>query len=401
MKKVNLPFIGRREFLRWSGGVAAAATAFSAFPGEYVHADDLPEQAASGKGPRKSLLAACPYCGVGCGTLITAEGDRITGIVPDKLHPTNKGVQCIKGLNAHEPIYRDRLTHILVRKDMSDPITGHVSATKGRFDDDVFERMPYDEAEELVAEKIVALVKEFGGNSIGLSGSGQLTMEAQWIENLLLKGVIGSNSIEANARMCMTSAVTGYFKSYGSDAPPTSYEDLEEADMITFWGHNAREAHPVLFWRVADHKQEADIPTLVSDPRKTGTVHGLENINPRNSHHIATLNGDISYLNAIAHVILKDHPEAVMPEKWLDENTNDWRDYVEGVKARYSPEQVVERLRPIDRGRVTVEQIKKVAAEWAAASNQRPQARSRWRAYVLGYRLQPDASRSTQHGLDH
>ena len=113
-------------------------------------------------------------------------------------------------------------------------MTGHVSETKGRFDDDVFIKMPLKEAEELVADKIVALIKKFGGNSIGLSGSGQLTMEAQWIENLLLKGIIGSNSIEANARMCMTSAVTGYFASYGSDAPPTSYEDLEEADMITF-----------------------------------------------------------------------------------------------------------------------------------------------------------------------
>ncbi|NIV48153.1 MAG: molybdopterin-dependent oxidoreductase, partial [Gammaproteobacteria bacterium] len=119
-----------------------------------------------------------------------------------------------------------------------------------------------------------------------------------------MKGIIGSNSIEANARMCMTSAVTGYFASYGSDAPPTSYEDVDDADMITFWGHNAREAHPVLFWNVADYKKSADIPTLVSDPRRTGTVQGLEAINPRNSYHFATLNGDISYLNAIAHVIL-------------------------------------------------------------------------------------------------
>ena len=367
MKKVDIPVIGRRDFLRWSSGVVAAAGAFSAFPGEFAHADEIEKTGATG-GARRSLLAACPYCGVGCGTLITVEGDRITGIVPDKLHPTNKGVQCIKGLNAHEPIYRDRLTHVLVRKDMSDPITGHVSATKGRFDDDVFNRVPYAEAEEMVAEKIVATIKAFGGNSVGLSGSGQLTMEAQWIENLLLKGIIGSNSIEANARMCMTSAVTGYFKSYGSDAPPTSYEDLEEADMITFWGHNAREAHPVLFWRVADQKQAADIPTLVSDPRRTGTVQGLENINPRNSYHLATLNGDISYLNAIAHVILKEHPDAVMPDAWLDENSTGWREYVKGVNERYSPEQVVERLRYVDRGRVTVEQIREAAAAWAAAS---------------------------------
>lgn len=367
MKKSRLPIINRRDFLAMSGGVATAAASFPMFPGEFAHADEIAKESAT-EGGRQTLLAACPYCGVGCGCLINCEGDRIVGIVPDRLHPTNKGVQCIKGLNAHEPIYQDRLTRVLVRKDMTDPLTGHVSATKGRFDDDVFDAMPYDEAEELVAEKMAAIAKEFGGNSIGLSGSGQLTMEAQWIENVLLKGVIGSNSIEANARMCMTSAVTGYFASYGSDAPPTSYEDLDEADMITFWGHNAREAHPVLFWRVADHKQEARIPTLVADPRRTGTVLGLESIDPRNSHHFATLNGDISYLNAIAYVILTKHPEAVMPEDWLNENTAGWREYAQGVKERYSPEQVVKRNELLDRGRITPEMIETVAKDWAEAS---------------------------------
>jgi anaerobic selenocysteine-containing dehydrogenase len=275
MKKFDLPCINRRDFLRWSGGVVAAASTFPLLPGELAHADAM-EKAGAGSGGRKTLLAACPYCGVGCGTLISIEDDRIVGIIPDKLHPTNKGVQCIKGLNAHEPIYRDRIEHVLVRKDMSDPITGHVSATKGRFDEDVFEKMPYDEAEELVAEKMAAITNEFGGNSIGLSGSGQLNMETQWIENLLLKGILGSNSIEANARMCMTSAVTGYFKSYGSDAPPTSYEDLEDADMITFWGHNAREAHPVLFWRVADHKKAADTGARKHQPEELTPFRDVE-----------------------------------------------------------------------------------------------------------------------------
>ncbi len=381
MKKPPKPIFDRRNFLKWSAGVTAAAGTFPLFPGEFAHADALAEQSVAG-GARRTLQSACPYCGVGCGTLISCEGDRITGIVPDKLHPTNKGIQCIKGLNAHEPVYRDRLTHVLVRKDMTDPETGHVSATKGRFDDDVFHKVPYDEAEELVAEKMAGLARKYGGNCIGLSGSGQLTMETQWIENLLLKGIIGSNSIEANARMCMTSAVTGYFHSYGSDAPPTSYEDIDDSDMITFWGHNPREAHPVLFWRVGDHKKAKDIPTLVSDPRRTGTVQGLENINPRNSFHFATLNGDISYLNAVAHVILKKHPEAVMPEEWLDKNSTGWREYVEGVKERYSPKQVIKRLRLLDRNRVTVEQIEEVAARWAEAS---VKGRKRGRGGVLTY----------------
>jgi len=358
----------RRSFLELSSATAAAVSATPVFGGEFAAARHSPEALARQATARRVLQAQCPYCGVGCGTLLQIEGRRIVGVSPDKLHPTNKGVQCIKGLNAQEPTYKDRLTKVLVRKDMSDPAKGHVSKTKGRFDDDVFREATYEEAEELVAERTASYIEEFGPNCVGLTGSGQLTMEAQWIENLLMKGVIGSNSIEANARMCMTSAVTGYFASYGSDTPPTSYDDIEQADFISFWGHNAREAHPVLFWRVADHKKQAGIATLVSDPRRTGTVTGLEDIDPRNSHHFQTLNGDISYLNAIAHVILEKHPEAVMPEEWLDRHTTGWREYVEGIRARYSPRQVVERLAYVDQGRVTVEQIEEVAELFAAAS---------------------------------
>ncbi|MBI2193398.1 MAG: molybdopterin-dependent oxidoreductase [Planctomycetes bacterium] len=372
--------LSRRDFMKISGTAAMAAGAAQLFPGEFVSAQDLPP--AGSAAAKKQLLAQCPYCGVGCGTIIQVEGDTIMGMVPDKAHPTNKGIQCIKGLNAYEPVYKDRLARCLIRKDMSDPLAGHVSDTKGRFDGDVFREATYEEAEELVAEKIVAIIKASGGNSIGLNGSGQLTMEAQWIENILMKGILTSNSIEANARMCMTSAVTGYLATYGSDTPPTCYDDIEQADFISFWGHNPREAHPVLFWRVADYKKQKNIPTLVSDPRRTGTVTGLEDINPRNSYHFPTINGDISYLNAIAHVLLTKHPDAVMSEAWLDEHTTGWKEYIEGVKARYSPQQVIERLRIIDRGRVTVEDIERIAQLWAEAS---VKGRQRGRGGVLTF----------------
>ncbi|MCB9763518.1 MAG: molybdopterin-dependent oxidoreductase [Alphaproteobacteria bacterium] len=307
-----------------------------------------------------NILAACPYCGVGCGTMIQTEKGKIVGMIPDSRHPTNKGLQCIKGLSSNEAIYVDRLNKVLVRKDMSDPLTGHVSATKGRFDDDVFEEMSWDEAEELVAEKIAAIVKARGGNAVALYGSGQLPVEGQWLENLFMKGVLGSNTIEANARMCMTSAVTGYFKSLGSDTPPTSYEDIELADMIAHWGHNARGAHPIVFWRNADHKKQKGIPTLVVDPRRTGTVQGYEEINPDNSYHFRTINGDISIHNALAYCMLTKFKDAV---DWdlLKNHTTGWEAYVEGVK-RYAPEKVA------DMTMVDPAYLWKVAEVWAAAS---------------------------------
>ena len=378
MDRKNDWLLNRRSFMKAASVAGASLTATSMMPDEFVQ---VAEAATEPKPGVQQLLSACPYCGVGCGTLIQVENGKIVGMVPDKEHPTNKGIQCIKGLNAHEPGYIDRLTDVLVRKDMSDPLRGHVSSTKGRFDDDVWNVVPYEEAEEMVADKIAEIIKAKGGNAVGLNGSGQLTMEAQWIENILMKGIIQSNSIEANARMCMTSAVTGYFATYGSDTPPTCYDDAELADMILFFGHNAREAHPILFWRVADHKKAKDIPTVVFDPRRTGTVSGLEDINPRNSFHMQTLNGDISYLNAIAYVILEKHPDAVAWD-FLKENVNGWEKYVAGVKARYSPAQVVEHLAILDEGRITVADIENVAKLFAEASIK---GRKRGRGGVLTY----------------
>ncbi|MDB4746134.1 molybdopterin-dependent oxidoreductase [Verrucomicrobia bacterium] len=350
----------RRDFIKTvaAGAAGAAATGVTktgwAVPSDQEYELERPESP-------NNILSACPYCGVGCGTILKTRNGRIVNIVPDKDHPTNKGLQCIKGLTSAEAIYVNRLTAPLIRKDMSDPLTGKVSKTKGSYDPKHFRVATWDEAEELIADQVAAIIKKTGGNSVGLYGSGQLSLEGQYLENIFMKGIIGSNTIEANARMCMTSAVTGYIKSLGSDTPPTCYDDVELADMICFWGHNARGAHPILYWRVADTKAQRDIPTLVVDPRRTGTVQGLEDVNPENSYHFPTINGDISIHNAIAWAILNRHPDAVATE-FLEGHTSGSKEYIEQVQAGYRPEDVV------DRTKIAPEKIYEIAKIWAEAS---------------------------------
>ena len=348
----------RRQFIKSVAATAALGNVTTG-PWNVPGAEKYALEKAEAKD--KDILAACPYCGVGCGTIIKTKNGRITNIVPDKDHPTNRGLQCIKGLTSAEAIYVNRLTKPLIRKDMSDPLRGKVSKTKGSYDPSLFREASWDEAEELVAEQVAEIVKESGGNSVGLYGSGQLTLEGQYLENIFMKGIVGSNTIEANARMCMTSAVTGYVKSLGSDTPPTCYDDVELADMICFWGHNARGAHPILFWRVADYKSKKNVPTLVVDPRRTGTVMGLEDINPKTSHHFPTINGDISIQNAIAYAIIKRHPEAVAWD-FLKKHTSGWEAYVKEVEEGYRPEDVV------DRTKIAPKKIYEVAELWAKAS---------------------------------
>jgi nitrate reductase NapA len=342
-----------KEMFRFVGGAEAAATE-----------------------TRKLIPTQCPYCGVGCHAYYVVENGKIVASVPDKDSPVNQGMQCIKGLTAAEALYVDRLDKVLIRKDMSNPLTGHVSRTKGRFDDGVFREASWEEGMEIISDMIVGVVKKYGGNSIGVYQSGQLTMEEQWLDNIFYKGVLQSNTIEANARMCMTSAVTGYIHSLGSDHPPGNYSDIEEADFISHWGHNARGAHPVLFWRVAATKEKRNIPTMVVDPRYTGTMDGFAQINPGNSLSITLRpNGDISLQNAIAHVLLKEFPQAV-DEAFIRQHTEGFEKYREGILARYSPDQV------IDRTGIAPPVVRRIAQTWAQATLK---GRQRGRGGVLSF----------------
>ncbi len=383
MKRIKM---NRRTFIKGSGFITSAAA------GAGLYVADNPELEAAEPAPadRGTALAQCPYCGVGCGTIIHTENGKIVSMRPDKDHPTNFGLQCIKGLTAAEPIYVDRMKgDAYVRKDVWEEWNkpdhgdlGYVTTSKGSFEEEHFVRVPYAQASELVAHKIAYLVKTHGGNSIALYGSGQLTMEGQYLENLFMKGVLGSNTIEANARMCMTSAVTGYFATLGSDTPPLAYDDIELSDLIMHFGHNARESHPIIFWRAADHKKKTDIPTIIVDPRRTGTVMGYEDINAENTVHVPILNGDISFLNAIAHVLLKDHPD-VIDWDFVRAHTTGWETYTEGVLKNYSPDQVQDRMGGPGHD-VSPALIRRVASMFADATRKRL-ARSKGKQDGQGY----------------
>lgn len=372
MKRIK---INRRTFLKGSSFITGSAAGAGLMVGANPELEAAPSK--TGSASRTTALAQCPYCGVGCGTIIQVENGKIVSMRPDKDHPTNFGLQCIKGLTAAEPIYVDRMEgDSYVRKDVwkewNKPGHGdleYVSKTKGSFDEEHFVRVSYEKASELVDHKIAHFAKKYTGNSIALYGSGQLTMEGQYLENLFMKGVLGSNTIEANARMCMTSAVTGYFKTLGSDTPPLAYEDIELCDMIMHFGHNPREAHPIIFWRAADHKKKTDIPTVVVDPRYTGTSKGYADINPKNSVHVPILNGDISFLNSMAHVLLKDHKD-IIDWDFLKKHTTGWKEYVDEVKKNYSPEQVQDRMGGPNHD-VSPKLIRRVAGMFADATRKR------------------------------
>lgn len=228
----------RREILK--AGMAASAAACFGFPASA--AEKAAAQAADGgitwhKG-------VCRFCGTGCGLQVGVRNGRVVATKGDPKAPVNRGLNCVKGyFNAKIMYGRDRLTQPLMRK------------KNGRFDKDGrFEPVSWDEAFDVMTERLMSAYKSKGPAGIALVSSGQHTIPEAYAASKLMKGGFRSNNIDPNARLCMASAVVGFYQTFGVDEPANHYGDIEESDLMILWGNNMAEAHPVLWSRVANRK---------------------------------------------------------------------------------------------------------------------------------------------------
>src|SRR5574340_964339 len=164
------------------------------------------------------VSSVCCYCGTGCGVLIEADGGRITGVRGDPAHPTNRGKLCTKGA-----------TLALAAASTS----GRVLYPELRSEKEaVRTRASWDEALGHAAAAFRAIIRKHGPDAVAFYISGQFTTEAYYVCNKLAKGLIGTNNVDTNSRLCMSSAVAGYKLSLGADAPPACYEDIGSAECI-------------------------------------------------------------------------------------------------------------------------------------------------------------------------
>ena len=202
---------------------------------------------------RKTL---CPYCGVGCGLLVRVEEGRVSKVKGDPAHPANLGDICAKAVHL-PPALRtdDRLLYPEVRLRRDAKRT----------------RVPWELALRFTAERIRDIATQHGPNAIAFYASGQLLTEEYYVASKLAKGFIGTNNFDTNSRLCMASAVAGYTRSFGSDGPPASYADIEEADCFLLIGTNTADCHPITFRRIRKRKLAApeNVFVVVADPRWT------------------------------------------------------------------------------------------------------------------------------------
>ena len=270
----------------------------------------------------RETKSTCPYCGVGCGVIIESSGTQITGVKGDPDHPANFGRLCSKGstlhLTATQAVTRQtRLLQPLRRE--------HRGETP--------KPLSWDAALGFASETFAQIIREHGPDAVGFYVSGQLLTEDYYVFNKLAKGLIGTNNIDSNSRLCMSSAVAGYKLTLGADAPPACYEDVNHAQCIFIVGSNTAYAHPILFRRIEEAKQKnPTLKIIVADPRRTDTA-GLADL------FLPIQPGtDVALFNGMLHLMLwegwTDAAYIAAHTKGFDELKTTMRDYTPEMVAQ-------------------------------------------------------------------
>jgi len=209
-------------------------------------------------GMQESALTTCSYCGVGCGIKVNRSPGGALSLEGDNEYPVNKGMLCSKGMNLHYTLMdsSDRLLYPEMRWNRQMPR----------------QRVSWDEALERTAAVFRSIIDRYGPDSVAFYASGQCLTEEYYVINKLVKGFLGTNNLDTNSRLCMSSAVTAYKMSLGEDSVPACYDDLEIADVIWVAGANPAWCHPIIWRRVEAAKQRnPSLKIIVSDPRITQT----------------------------------------------------------------------------------------------------------------------------------
>ena len=260
------------------------------------------------------VSSVCCYCGTGCGVLIETDAGRISGVRGDPAHPANRGKLCTKGATLHlaaRASGRALFPELRTRRDQPRA------------------RASWDTALDHVAERFRAIIREHGPDAVGFYISGQLTTEAYYVFNKLAKGLIGTNNVDTNSRLCMSSAVAGYKATLGADSPPGCYDDIDAAGTIFIAGSNTAYAHPIVFRRIeAARKANPAQKLIVVDPRRTDTAAEAD-------LHLAILPGtDVALYHAMLNVLLW---EERIDRAFIDAHTAGWN-ALRDIVRDYTPD---------------------------------------------------------------
>ena len=291
-----------------------------------------PGQFGLGKVPARAKPDAttdmvCGYCSTGCSLRVHLQDGEAKNLSPTTQYPVNLGMACPKGWEALRVLDSpERATTPLLRD------------ASGRL-----KPIDWNGALTTFVDRFKSVQAQYGKESVAFLSTGQIATEEMAFLGALTKFGMGMLHGDGNTRQCMATAVVAYKQAFGFDAPPYTYADFEESDVIVLIGSNLCIAHPIMWERVMRNPHSPEI--VVVDPRMTETAMNA-------TQHLATApKSDQTLLYAVARILIEND--------WID------RSFVEASTSGF--DEFAQFVRPFTDQRaaeetgLTVEQIRRFA----------------------------------------
>ena len=264
--------------------------------------------------PVGTAKSICGFCSTGCSLNIhlNASGEAIN-LTPDPNYPVNLGMACPKGWEALTPLAAsDRVTTPLLRD------------ANG-----VLRPISWPRALEVFCERMKGVQAIHGKSAVAVLSTGQIVTEEMALLGALTKFGMGIADLDSNTRQCMATSHVAYKQSLGFDAPPFTYADFEESDVLVFVGANPCIAHPIMWQRVMRNQRNPAI--IVVDPRRTETAMAAT------LHLPARPKSDLTLLYGLARELLA---RGAVDRAFIDEHTTGFAEFAQFVQA-FTPERVL------------------------------------------------------------
>ncbi|HUG69831.1 MAG TPA: nitrate reductase [Pirellulaceae bacterium] len=296
--------------------------------------------------PDATTTMVCGYCSTGCGLNIHLRDGAAINLTPSSDYPVNLGMACPKGWEALSVLESPhRATTPLLRN------------AKGKL-----VPVDWDRAMQEFCTRFKAIQTAYGKESVAFLSTGQIATEEMVLLGCLTKFGMGMLHGDGNTRQCMATSAVAYKQSFGFDAPPYSYADFEESDVIVLIGSNLCLAHPIMWQRVCRNPHNPEI--IVVDPRRTETAMCATQhlaINPK---------ADLELLYGIANILIQSG--------WIDGNYIEQHtagfDEFKAFVSPYTPKRVAcvtgLAIDDLHRFATTIHAGKRVSFWWTMGVNQ-------------------------------
>ena len=262
--------------------------------------------------PTATTNIVCGFCSTGCSLTAHLVDGEAVNLTPTADYPVNVGMACPKGWEALAPLKSsDRGLRPLLR-----------------YADGQLKETDWHSAMVNFCDRFKKIQRQHGNEAIAFLGTGQLPTEELALLGSLAKFGMGIRHGDGNTRQCMATAATAYKQSFGFDAPPFTYDDFEQSDVIFLVGSNLCIAHPIMWQRILRNPHSPRI--VVVDPRTTETALCA-------SEHLAIQpKSDLALWYGLAHLLIK---QGWIDQAFIERSVSDFAAFSEFVE-KFTPELV-------------------------------------------------------------